>query len=244
MRGLYAAMAAAGLAGCATAEKTQGLGHGADGGIHLLDGGPGSGQHDAPVDSGPPPPDGSLMLTLSETPGGVMVYGDSIACANTTDFTTRDNIWYRAYQLSDFPMVTGAFMITSVNIAVQESAASPTINIKIGSYSGNLNGSTINSAQISSLAMQTKSVPPTTGTTGETLNVPIAATIPAGGKFVVEVLAPDQNTTGYFYIGATDVAETHPGYLSSASCSGLSTPVTTASLNAAGRIIINVNGMY
>jgi hypothetical protein len=77
--------------------------------------------------------------------------------------------------------------------------------------------------------------------------VPIAATIPAGGKFVVQVIAPDQNTTGYFYIGATALssAETHKGYVSSSSCTGLSTPqATTAVSSTAGHIIITVNGSY
>ena len=245
MKGLLVAMA---LAGCATAGKDNGVGHGIDSGIHLSDSGgtsDGTVQIDARPIDGPPPPDGSLMLTLTETPGGAMVYGDSIACANTTDFTTRDNIWYRAYQLADYPMITGAFAISSVNVSVQESAGTPTITVKIGTYTGTLDAATINSAQISSLAVASQAVPPTTGMAGETLNVPIAATIPAGGKFVVQVLAPDQNTTGFFYIGATGAAQTHAGYLSSASCTGLSTPQTTVAVSAtAGHIILNVNGTF
>ncbi len=251
MRGMLLTAGAVALVGCASAGKDSGLGNGTpDSGIHLVDSGGGGSDSSLPPIDAPKPidaaplPDSSLMYTLTETPGGSMVYSNSIACSNNTDGTTRDNIWYRAYQLSDTPMITGAFDITSIVVSVQESAGTPTITIKVGSYSGALDGTTINSAQITSLAMTTYPVPATTGQTGETLSIPIAATIPAGGKFVVQVVAPDQNTTGYFYIGAepNTSPESHMGYISSSACS-ITTPETTGTAStAAGHIIINVIG--
>lgn len=250
MRGLYAALAGCAVAGCATAGKDTGSSNGTDSGIHVVDGTTGGSdstvQLDAMIDAASGI-DSSLMTTLTETPGGTMMYMASIACANSTDGTTRDNIWYRAYQLADYPMITGAFTISSINVSVQESKGTPTITVKVGSYAGTLDGTTINAAQITPLAMQAQAVPVSMDMLGENLNVPIAATIPAGGKFVVQVSAPDQNTIGYFYIGATAVssAETHKGYVSSASCAGLGTPQPTTTVSTtAGHIIITVNGSY
>ncbi len=187
--------------------------------------------HDSPSASGP--------VTLTETGDNTIAAGATVSCNNGT--TTADNIWYRAFQLSDYS-ISNALSITGVTFAIEECASAGTITIKIGSYSGTLDGSTLNSAMISSLATATTSP---ADSTGGLVTVPITATIPAGGKFVVEVSAPN-NTTGYFVLGSTNATETHYGYWSSSACSQ-TTPETTMAAgqtNPQTNLIINVAGTH
>ena len=148
---------------------------------------------------------------------------NSIACGNNADvpFSTADNTWYRAFQLSDYGITT-AFHVTRVHFAIQESLGSPQVQIRIGSYTGTVGATTIDPAVITPLNTAQATIPPTS--TGETVNTPIIADIAAGGKFVVQVAAPDLLGTGsYVYIGATTATESQPGYISSNSC-GINPP--------------------
>ena len=201
----------------------------------------------APRIDAPPPIDAARTIDMMETINATMTYGISLTCSDTGTGNTRDNIWYRVYRPSDFS-VTDAFHITGVTFSVQESTGTPTATIKVGTYTGTIDATTLNAALISPLAMATAPVPATSGQTGENVIVPIAATIPAGAMFVVQVSLPDQDATGYMYIGATNAGEHHPGYLSSAACS-ITTPTTTVSIAegagiTAGEIIIDVEGEY
>jgi hypothetical protein len=74
--------------------------------------------------------------------------------------------------------------------------------------------------------------------------VPVVGDVPAGGKFVIEIVAPDMLNTGFMYIGATNSGQTHQGYISSASCAGAGTPETTVAAGGTGQLIINVTGTH
>jgi hypothetical protein len=194
---------------------------------------------DAPVDSGP------SMSTLSETNNSTMVYGGSIACFDSviSGSTAAEN-WYRIFQLSDFAIST-ALHITQINFSIQESAGTPTVTIKVGTYTGAVGGSTVDTSKITAVAQTTAQIPATTGMTGETVIAPLAADIPAGSSFVVEILSPDltANSNRYVFIGATTAGEMHPGYYQATACNHAS-PVTTAAAGGTGQIIIDVLGMH
>ncbi len=199
-----------------------------------------------PIDARPPI-DAVRVIDMVESVNATMTYGISLTCSDTSTGNTRDNIWYRVYRPSDFS-VTDAFDVTGVTFSVQESTGTPTATIKVGTYTGTIDATTLNAALISPLATATAPVPPTSGETGENVIVPITATIPAGAMFVVQVSLPDQDSTGYMYIGATNAGEHHPGYLSSTACS-ITTPTSTAmiaeeNMITAGEIIIDVEGQY
>lgn len=200
---------------------------------------------DAPMNSGP---DSAVAITISETQNDTITYGGSIACGDGTTGSTRDNIWYRAFQLGDYPAITGGMHITGVNFLVQDALSSSALTVKVGSYSGALDGATINTAQITSLAMATTTPPNTSGMTGEMVMVPVVADIPAGGKFVVQIVAPDMDggaSQKALYIGTTASTQTHPGYWStSISACGPSTPETMAAAGATGNLVIDVVGTH
>lgn len=194
----------------------------------------------------PSGPDAAMALTLSETQNNTLFYGGSVACGNSGTGNTVDNIWYRAFQLSDTAAIQGGFHITSVDFAVQDAVGSLAISVKIGAYTGALDGATLNTGMISSLATAQTTPPNTSGMTGEMVNVPIVADIPAGGKFVVQIVAPtmDSGTTQHaLYIGTTQSTQTHAWYWSSAGCSQ-STPTKVDSTIASGNLIVNINGTH
>ena len=238
----------AALVGCATAHHGNVLDQQPDSGVPLLPDSSAGGRDASPMpdvapmpDAAPAPDAAQLAITVSETTDSTVATSGSITCAGG-DGTSSDNTWYRAFQLSDYPMITGTFHITSVTFGAQQVSAATGVTVAVGSYTGAVGGSTIDTAQISPLANAPASIPNTEA--GEAVNTPIAADIPAGGKFVVEIVAPSLEGSGYFYIGATTTgSETHPGYISSSAC-GVAAPETTVAAGGTGRIIINVNGTY
>lgn len=235
------------VVGCATAGKEHGGNPGADA---RNGGGDGPQSIDAPnqrIDAPMASPDAAVMATLTDTTNSQLAFGSgccSVACSVTATGNTRDNTWYRAFQLGDFPMVAGGFHVTSVAIGIQEAKTSMPITVKIGTYAGALDGATIDAAMITPLAMATATPPDTNGPPGGTLAVPVVADLPAGAKFVVQVVAPDMQNTGYFYLGATKSGERHSGYISSAACNVTTPQKTTMAAPAAGQIVIDVLGTH
>jgi hypothetical protein len=194
---------------------------------------------DAPSGGGP---DAAVAFTITETANDTVAGGVTIACYDTNTLSptygnTADNIWYRAYQLSDFPAINGGFHVTGVTFGIEECSAAPQITVKIGKYSGALGGTTISTTQITPLTQAT--ITPA-NTTGSTVMVPMTTDIVAGGKFVVQIVVPDDTQNGYFFLGSTNGTQTQPGYWSSSACSQ-STPTTTSG-NA--HAIIDVVGTY
>jgi len=201
------------------------------------------GDDDQPIDAPVRPPiDAPVMLTLSQTVNNTVSVGNSLGCLDGNN-QMADTHWYRVFQPSD-QGVTGTFFVQSVTIATQNSQGTPTVTFNIGSYAGAIGGTTIDKSMITPLATAMMQVP--ANTNPSTLEAPLVATIPPGGRFVVEIAVPQQNGNNKFvFIGATTAGETHPGYWS-AIPSGCSNNVieTTVAGGSSGQIIINVNGTH
>ncbi len=196
-----------------------------------------------PIDSPPPidapaPDAAPISITLAQT-DSVIATDKGIACGNAA--STAENSWYRVFDLAGAG-VTGPLSITDVTFGIETSTLPQSIDVKIGTYGGILNGSTINVADITPIAAMTVNI----GAVNLQLQpVPIIATAPANSLVVVEIRAADGEPTGtHFYIGASAAAETQPTYLRGPDCSVL-TPTSMKQLNAtAGSAIINLTGTY
>jgi hypothetical protein len=189
----------------------------------------------------PLPIDAPVMATLSETVNSTVVVGNSIACLDGTN-QMADTNWYRVFQLSDFS-ITGPFHVESVTMAVQNSAGTPTLTFNIGTYAGAIDGSTIDMGMYTQLATANQQIPNSGNPT--TAMVPLVATIPAGGKFVVQIVVPQQSGSNhYVFIGATTAGETHPGYWEASDSNCTNGAIKTTVGDTPGQIIINVNGTH
>lgn len=201
-----------------------------------------------PIDGPPQPIDGPdidaapVAVTLSQSADMTVSVGKSLACGVAAEGYTAENSWYRVFTLTDFG-ITGPLSVNQVTFGVQESAGTQQVQVKLGTYNGALGGNNIDTGLITALNSVNVGVPPTT--TGQILSTPITATVPAGGKLVVEIFTPDhEGTTTHFYVGASAGNETAPGYLRAPDC-GANQPASVKSLNAsAGAIILSVNGTH
>jgi hypothetical protein len=203
---------------------------------------------DAPADSGP------ASVTLSETADSTIAGGKSLACGNNTTGDEADNIWYRIFKMSDFG-ITNTLHVTNISFGIQESGGNPSVTVKLGSYSGAVGGTTVDTSKITPVTQQLVTIPPVANGTGEmVMTTTLVGDVPPG-NFVVQIGVPDLSGTSKFvYIGATVGAETEPSYISSAACAsafGTSAPLTMQAAAQAcsppctpGQIIINVTGTH
>jgi len=126
---------------------------------------------------------------------------------------------------------------------VQEASGLPNLQVKVGTYSGAVTPAPaqLDTTLVTPIVAATYVVQNTAGLT--TVNVPLSATIPAGGTLIVEVFSPDLTGTGkYFYLGANSSGETKPGYLRAPSCS-TPQPRTTVALGFANaNLVLTVTG--
>jgi len=231
----YLAGALVCLGACATATKS-GSNPDANGGNHDSSGGTDS----QLIDAAPSGPDAAQMITVTETANTTIVTGGTTACQDTNSLSptfgnTGDNIWYRAFQLSDYAMITGGMHITAVTFGIEDASTAPQLTIKINNFTGTLDGTSITSGS----TLATATITPA-NMQNATQMVPISANIPAGGKFVVVISAPSDINNGDFFLGSTAGAQTHKGYWSSTDC-GQSTPIATS---GADHIIIDVVGTH
>jgi hypothetical protein len=168
---------------------------------------------DAPVPDAPLGP-----ITLQETSDNTIAADNSITCKSNTDGASADQTWFRAFALTDFA-ITGPFHVTKVHFGIQESAGTPSVVVRVGNYGGAVGATTLDPALITPLASTSVVIPATT--TGEMIDVPIVADIPANGKLAVSIVAPDLRGTSpvkRVFIGASTGGETKPGYITSVTC--------------------------
>jgi len=204
----------------------------------VIDGPPVTG--DGPVVDAPP-----VAVTLSQTTGATIGSNSSIACGNG-DGTTAENSWYRVYKLTDDGIV-GGFHVTAVTFGVQEAAGTPTVQVKLGTYSGNVTPppTQLDTGLITPLTAATFNVPTTLSSATTTVTVPISANVPALSQLVAEVFSPNfSGTSKYFYLGGNSLGETKPGYLRapSGTCA-TPQPKTTAALGfPTSNLVISVSG--
>ena len=199
-----------GLVACASAGVDSG-----DDGSGRIDAAPGTDARDDAAQPDAPGPDaGPIDVTLTQTTSSSVGSNNSIACGNP-DGTTAENSWYRVFRLADANITTG-LRVVAVTFGVQESLGMPGVQVKIGTYAGNLQPppSQLDTGLISPLTAVTFNVPNTTSTVPMAVTVPIIANVPALSQMVVEVFAPDLNgTSKYFYLGGNNAGESKPGYL-------------------------------
>ncbi len=201
------------------------------------------GDIDAPpmIDAGP------TAVTLTQTTSMMIGSASSIACGNP-DGTTAENSWYRVFRLADANIV-GGLRVNAVTFGVQESLGLPPVQVKIGTYSGNVQPppAQLDTALITPVTATTFMVPNTQSTAPTTVIVPITANVPALSQMVVEVFAPSYSgQSKYFYLGGNNGGESKPAYLRapSGNCA-TPQPRTTAALGFAdSHLVITVSGTY
>ncbi|HEU0033387.1 MAG TPA: hypothetical protein VFQ53_22300 [Kofleriaceae bacterium] len=226
------------VSGCASA--------GGGGNNPQQDGNPGTDGSD-PGDGGPDidaPPliDAAVSVTLTQTTSSTNTASNSVTCPN------GENSWYRVFSLADHG-ITGPFFINQVTFGAQEAGGSPVLQIKVGTYTGALGGTTIDLSKVTNLNSATMTIP-NTNDPGNNVVVPITATAPAGSNVIVEIFNPSNTSTKFFFIGASNAGETKPGYVRGPSCNDsggtpITTPRSTASIGfPASNLNINLTGTH
>jgi hypothetical protein len=238
------------LVGCAQAHNDQ-LGGRPDSGIIVHDSN-NTGGDAAPIDAPMHPidsPPGMQQITLAQTNNMTLAPGLAVACGNSSG--TADNNWYRVFRLSDYG-VTTTLHITQVSFMVDYAdavAGSQTGTVKIGTYGGSIDATSLDTAQITPIT----SVPVTIPNGDSAVTIPPAVTgataadVPAGSNLIVELDMPDGEAAGnFFYIGVSSGGETHPGYIrSSVAACGATTPSSLASIgHSDNAVMLTVTGTY
>ena len=246
-RGRLVAVAIVVAAACASAGKDNGGGGGADGkqADASADSSGGGGTDatvtvDGPMIDGPP-----VAVTLTQTTNSTMIgSASSIACG--ANGSTAENSWYRVFKLADDNIV-GGFHVTAVTFGVQEASGLPNVQVKIGTYSGNVTPppAQLDTGLVTPINAATFAVPNTANTATTTVTVPISANVPALSQMIVEVFSPDLSGTGkYFYLGGNGNGETKPAYLRapSGNCATPQPRSTSALGFPTSNLVITVSG--
>jgi hypothetical protein len=182
-------------------------------------------QMDAPSIDAPP---GTMTRELTQTTSQTIEPQSSIACANNPPGTSSNN-YYRVFDLAALG-ITSDFKVTEVAFQIEHcdqinGSAGTTVAVRVGTYAGTP-GDQLEASMMTILASNpTVAVPevisnpgPPPTTPGGTVHAPISATIPAGGKLLVEVDSPDGHNQYYFYMGANTGGESAPGYVLAPTC--------------------------
>src|SRR5690606_1268238 len=151
---------------------------------------------DAMVDAPPGPQTRTLTQTTSQTIKGA----NTLACGNPTNGWTSTNKYYRVFDLAAMGITT-PFTVSKVSFQVEHcdkligTGTGTTVAVRVGTYSAAA-GATLATANMTILASNASVAVPEviqvdTTTPGGTVDAPITATIPAGGRLLVEVDAPD-----------------------------------------------------
>lgn len=246
MRSVPLGLAGLVLGACASAGVGGGGGN-SDGSV--LDDAGNPIEIDAAIDAVPidgPPQPVALSQNTNPTPNG-----QSFACSQTPGNFTRENSYYRVFQLADHG-VTGTLQIQMVSFAVQQAnaggaAVTQAAQLKLGKYGGAAGGTSIDLAQITPITATAVTIP---DSGVSTVNVPITGSI-TGGNLIVELAIPDGAAAqNVFFIGTNGAGESKPGYIRSPICNVV-TPTGMNGLGAAqipplprSDMIISVSGVH
>jgi len=244
-------------AGCATAGREEVVGGRPDGGP----GGGGSGKDASttPLPDAAPLPDappGQQQVTLGQTNNMTLAPGLAVACGSSIagiPIGTSDNSWYRVFKLTDYG-ITSAFTVQRITFysdyAYGGSGVTQPASLKIGTYSGALDGDTITTASITNLMTLPVTIPDADSTDGVDPPVitDLTLAIPAMSNLIVEVALPDGvNDGNFYYIGVSAGGETHKGYLrATPSGCGFTTPKSLTSATGLNKpdnsVLLTVTG--
>jgi hypothetical protein len=245
------------VTGCASASREEVVGGRPDGG----GGGTGKDADMLPLPDAAPLPDappGQQQVTLSQTTDNTLAAEKTIACSTSflgVPLGTNDNSWYRVFKLTDYG-ITSAFNLQRITFysdyAYAGSGTTQSATLKIGTYTGALDGDTITTASISSLQSIPITIPDADSADG--VDPPVitdvnpALMIPSGSNLVVELALPDGADAGnFYYIGVSAGGENHKGYIrATPSGCGFTTPKSLTSATALNRpdnsILLTVTG--
>jgi len=176
---------------------------------------------------------------LSQTDDVTIAPQLSLACSDANG--TTENSWYRIFPLEAMG-VDRPFTVHRVNFGVQTAIGDQRVKVSIGTYAGNIGAVQLDPAKIDVLGLNT--IPVADGTSQLLqANFP-AVTVPQGGNLIVEIKSEGYRDGRFFYLGATQSAETIPGYLRAPTCE-VPNPVMTSGLGfSQTHVIITVSGAY
>ncbi len=165
-----------------------------------------------------------VAVTVNQSSSNAITTGNSVSCG-TAGVNTAVNSFWRAYNLTAFPAVTGNYTINSVTFGVEQSTGGPQTVI-VNLY--NQTGAAFPGGTRTLLTTQTYSVPNLANALFvATFTTPI--TVPNSSTIIVEVQKSVVVTNQFFYIGSNAAAEAGPSYLSAAAC-GIVNPTTMAAI--------------
>ena len=183
--------------------------------------------------------------TLRQTTDDKVDHNLPVDCKNT-DGTTAEGSAYRVFSLADAG-VSGTFHLDKItfgvcfSIAGSGSAAIPSAQVKVGTYSGGAKDTTLDLTKVTMLKMTSISVPATQ--ISEVVDAPIAVDIPGGKNLIVEIEVADLNGLAeQLAIGSTSNTETQPGYIRYPKCS-INQPTSTSSAGESNdHLVITATG--
>ncbi len=178
-------------------------------------------------------------ITLRQTADDKVERSLEFGCTNG-DGSSADTSWYRVFSLSE-EGITNTFAVESISVGVCFAVGTPEITVKVGTYGGSPDDTTLALGNITMLGSAEVTVPATQ--ISKVIEVPIAATVPAGANLVVEVASPDLIGTGQqLNIGVTAAGESRPGFLRAPLC-GTANPTKTTTAGAAdAHLVLTVTG--
>ncbi|MEJ7600585.1 MAG: hypothetical protein WKG01_21945 [Kofleriaceae bacterium] len=221
------------FAGCASASSDAGPG--------ATDADPGSGTVDAElalIDGAPDaPPDAYVPqpITITQSTSPAMVSGNTLVCGQAP--YTLENHYYRVFPLADHG-IAGEFQVQNVQFGVEHAQGSHTLTVNVGTYSGAVTPTTagLDAALWTPIASTSIGIP---DGDQQTINVPIAATIPAGGKLMVELASP--NSSDRFWPSSNASGETYPTYRRTTCANTIQSYAATGITTV--HLVMNVSGL-
>ena len=166
---------------------------------------------------GPPTP-----VSVTQSTSAAITSGNSVSCG--TAVTTSANSFWRAYDLTAYPVLTGPFTINTVTFGVESSTGGPQ-NVAVNLYTQT--GAAFPAGTRTLIATQVFSVP-NLALASYTATFTTPATVPNNATVIVEVATTGAVGTRFF-IGSNAAAETGLTYLSAAACA-IAVPTPTAAI--------------
>jgi hypothetical protein len=184
-------------------------------------------------------PDG-CPSTITHSLSQAIVAGNSGACVDETTGFTRENTYWRAFDMNTF---TGgqAYNISEISFGVEQSSGNGLFQ-DLGVVLWTNNGAPFPEGTLEPLAIFFLTI---INDSSFMVMIPdVETTVPAGTlELVMEVSSPDGVDQGnVFLIGSNSEGETGPGYISAPDC-GFPDPVDLASFGFPNmHMVFNVNG--
>lgn len=167
-------------------------------------------------------------VDISQTASNAPTAGTGVGCgANGPPASTAVNSWWRRFYFNEHS-ITGSVQINSVTVA-SESGPSIPVTVNVYTIPSSVAVDTIPTAQLTLIGTGTGTV----GGALTTTTVPITGAVvddTAGKNLVVEYHV-EPSTAGRLFPGANSSAETHPTFMSSATC-GIAAPTNVANIGA------------